>query len=100
MSYSEGYPSYAKGPIHVLRAAARRYNVRYRVLIARAKGTPPNTSRGGQNTHLNDAQDAALRLYCERCIKAGLNPLCAVGEPQFLKARKAAVEWAEIEAHF
>ena len=86
-----------RGQFTSWRAAARHYLVRYRVLIARAKGRPPNTSRGGRNTRLNDAQDAALKLYCERCIKAGLNPerqhiraaansiLYTVGEPPVSK---------------
>ena len=117
-------------------AAAREYYVHTPILIARAKGRPTNASREGHNTRLNSAQEAALKLYCERCILAGLNPerkhiegaansiLRAVGEPPvskpwltrwlnrnkyFLKARKskplaterkAANEWAEIEAHF
>ena len=43
-----------RGQFTSWRAAARRYTVRYRVLIARAKGTPPNSSRGGRNMRLND----------------------------------------------
>ena len=114
-----------KGQFTSWRAAARQYIVRYRVLIVHAKGRPPNTSRGGQNTHLNDAQDAALKLYCKRYIKVGLNPerqhiraaansiLRAVGEPpvskpwltrwlrrnkQFLKARRSKPLSAERKA--
>ena len=86
-----------RGQFTSKRAAAHEYLVQYRVLIARTKGRPPNTSRGGQNTRLNDMQDAALKLYCKRCIKAGLNPerqhiraatnsiLHAVGEPPVSK---------------
>ena len=62
-----------RGQFTSWRAAAYEYLVRYRVLIAHAKGRPPNISRGGQNIRLNDMQDTALKLYCKRCIKAGLS---------------------------
>jgi hypothetical protein len=39
-----------------------RYTVNTAVLIARAKGRPTSASRGGRNTRLNHAQDAALKL--------------------------------------
>jgi hypothetical protein len=54
--------------------AARQYKVNYQVLLAYAKGIPPNKSRGGKNTRLNSAQEATLKLYCKRCILAGQNP--------------------------
>src|ERR1700683_1330240 len=54
--------------------AARHFGVSSAVLIARSKGRLPNSSRGGQNKRLDSAEDAALKLYCKRCILAGANP--------------------------
>jgi hypothetical protein len=43
-------------------------------VIARSKGRFPNSARRGRNKRLNSAEEAALKLYCKRCILASANP--------------------------
>ncbi|PVH69795.1 hypothetical protein DL98DRAFT_438275, partial [Cadophora sp. DSE1049] len=55
-------------------AAAKKWCVNYDIMRGRMKGRKPNSSRGGRNKRLDDAEEATLVLYCQRLIKLGDNP--------------------------
>jgi hypothetical protein len=55
-------------------SASRFHRVDYDLLRARMRGRLGNHTRGGQNKTLFEDQDAALKLYCERCILLGFPP--------------------------
>jgi hypothetical protein len=55
---------------------ADHHKVNYNVTHMRACGRLPNSSKGGKNKALNAAEEAALKLYIFRLIKAGKNPEC------------------------
>lgn len=54
--------------------ATNHHKVNYDVTRTRARGRLPNSSKGGKNKALNTEEEAALKLYISRLIKAGKNP--------------------------
>ncbi|KAH6716078.1 hypothetical protein BKA61DRAFT_720338 [Leptodontidium sp. MPI-SDFR-AT-0119] len=69
-------------------AAAQKWCVNYDVMRARMQGRQPNSSRGGQNKRLNEAQEVTLYLFKGRKSK----PLAL--------ERKLAHEEDDIRGHF
>ncbi|KAL5315054.1 hypothetical protein ACEPPN_017705 [Leptodophora sp. 'Broadleaf-Isolate-01'] len=71
-------------------AAAQKWCVNYDVMRARMQGRQPNSSRGGQNKRLNEAQEATLMRHIERLIQLGENP----GRNEIMKAANSILRTA------
>ncbi|KAI0996057.1 hypothetical protein K3495_g12123 [Podosphaera aphanis] len=63
---------FQEGKFPSKRRAAQAHDIDHKNLAANL--VAPTGKSGGHNKVLNDAQQEALREYCDRCIRMNINP--------------------------